>query len=74
MCSAKREGIAKAKAVGKYKGRAGTAMAKTGEVEKLLTAGVNPTEVTRKLGIAGAASTGDERAQDQALASVSPAS
>ena len=36
---------------GKYKGPARTAMAKAGEVEKLLAARVNPTEVTRKLGI-----------------------
>jgi DNA invertase Pin-like site-specific DNA recombinase len=51
MLERQREGIAKAKAEGKYKGRAGTAMAKAGEVEKLLAAGVNPTEVARKLGI-----------------------
>jgi DNA invertase Pin-like site-specific DNA recombinase len=46
-----REGIAKATAEGKYKGRARTAMAKAGEVEKLLAVGLNPTEVARKLGI-----------------------
>ena len=51
MLERQREGIAKAKAEGKYKGRARTAMAKAGEVEKLLAAGVNPTEVARKLGI-----------------------
>ena len=51
MLERQREGIAKAKAEGKYKGRAKTAMAKAGEVEKLLAAGVNPTEVARKLGI-----------------------
>ena len=43
-----REGIARA---GKYKGRAKTAMAKAGEVAKLLSAGVGPAEVARKLGI-----------------------
>ena len=42
-----RERIAKAKAKGKYKGRARTAMAKAGEVEKLLATGVNPTELAR---------------------------
>jgi DNA invertase Pin-like site-specific DNA recombinase len=46
-----REGIAKAKAEGKYKGRARTAMARAGEVEKLLAVGLNSTEVARKLGI-----------------------
>jgi DNA invertase Pin-like site-specific DNA recombinase len=51
MLERQREGIAKAKAEGKYKGPARTAMAKAGEVEKLLAAGVNPTEVARKLGI-----------------------
>ena len=51
MLERQREGIAKAKAEGKYRGRARTAMAKAGEVEKLLAAGVNPTEVARKLGI-----------------------
>jgi DNA invertase Pin-like site-specific DNA recombinase len=51
MLERQREGIAKAKAQGKYKGRARTAMAKAGEVEALLAKGVNPTEVARKLGI-----------------------
>lgn len=51
MLERQREGIAKAKAEGKYKGRARTAMAKAGEVEKLLASGVNPTEVARKLKI-----------------------
>jgi DNA invertase Pin-like site-specific DNA recombinase len=39
------------KALGKYKGRARTVMAKAGEVEKLLANGVRPTDVARKLGI-----------------------
>ena len=51
MLERQREGIARAKAEGKYKGRAKTAMAKAGEVETLLAAGVTPTEVARKLGI-----------------------
>jgi DNA invertase Pin-like site-specific DNA recombinase len=51
MLERQREGIAKAKAEGKYKGRARTAMAKAGEVEALLAEGVNPTEVARRLGI-----------------------
>ena len=51
MLERQREGIARAKAEGKYKGRARTAMAKAGEVEKLLAAGAGPDEVARKLGI-----------------------
>jgi DNA invertase Pin-like site-specific DNA recombinase len=51
MLERQREGIAKAKAEGKYKGRAKTAMAKANEVEALLAEGVNPTDVARKLGI-----------------------
>jgi DNA invertase Pin-like site-specific DNA recombinase len=51
MLERQREGIQKAKAMGKYKGRAPTARAKAGEVEKLLTAGVGPAEIARKLGI-----------------------
>ena len=51
MLERQREGVAKAKAAGKYKGRARTAMAKADEVKKLLAAGVTPTEVARKLGI-----------------------
>jgi DNA invertase Pin-like site-specific DNA recombinase len=51
MLERQREGIARAKAEGKYRGRAKTAMAKAGEVERLLAAGVSPTEVARKFGI-----------------------
>jgi DNA invertase Pin-like site-specific DNA recombinase len=51
MLERQREGIAKAKAEGKYKGRAPTAMAKAGEVEAMLAAGANPTDVARQLGI-----------------------
>ncbi len=51
MLERQREGIAKAKAAGKYRGRARTAMAKAGEVEAMLAAGINPSDVARKLGI-----------------------
>jgi DNA invertase Pin-like site-specific DNA recombinase len=51
MLERQREGIAKAKAEEKYKGRAKTAMAKAGEVETMLAAGVSPTQVACKLGI-----------------------
>ncbi len=43
------EGIAKAKADGKYKGRVPTAMRQAGEVAKLKAAGVTPTEIARRL-------------------------
>jgi DNA invertase Pin-like site-specific DNA recombinase len=51
MLERQREGIAKARADGKYKGRKPTAQAKSAEVEALLKAGVSPTEVARRLGI-----------------------
>jgi DNA invertase Pin-like site-specific DNA recombinase len=51
MFERQREGVAKAKAEGKYKGRAPTARAKAGEVKALLEAGKNPTEVARELKI-----------------------
>jgi DNA invertase Pin-like site-specific DNA recombinase len=51
MLERQREGIAKAKAEGKYKGRAKTAMAKAGDVETMLAAGVSPTEVAKRLKI-----------------------
>jgi DNA invertase Pin-like site-specific DNA recombinase len=45
------EGIAKAKADGKYKGRKPTARARTDEVKKLRAEGRRPTEIARDLGI-----------------------
>jgi DNA invertase Pin-like site-specific DNA recombinase len=51
MLERQREGVAKAKAAGKYRGRAATAMAKAGEVEAALRAGVAPSEVARRLSI-----------------------
>lgn len=51
MLERQREGIAKAKREGKYKGRKPTARAKSAEVLNLLTAGVKPTDVARQLGI-----------------------
>jgi DNA invertase Pin-like site-specific DNA recombinase len=51
MLERQREGIAKAKSQGKYKGRKPTARAKAEEVQVLLEAGVTPTEVARKLGV-----------------------
>ncbi len=51
MLERQREGIAKAKAEGKYKGRAPTAMAKADEALTLLKGGMGATEVARQLGI-----------------------
>lgn len=51
MLERQREGIAKAKAAGKYKGRAPTARAKAGEVLRLHREGVGGTEIARRVGI-----------------------
>lgn len=51
MLERQREGIAKAKAAGKYKGRKATARAKTDEVLKLHNEGVGGTEIASRLGI-----------------------
>jgi len=51
MLERQREGIAKAKAEGKYRGRAKTAKAKSTDVEAMLTAGDAPTQIAKKLGI-----------------------
>ena len=49
MLERQREGITKAKADGRYKGRAPTAMRQADEVRKLRGAGVTPTEIARRL-------------------------
>jgi DNA invertase Pin-like site-specific DNA recombinase len=51
MLERQREGIAKAKGEGKYKGRAPTARAKGDDVLKLAAAGVGAAEIGRRLGI-----------------------
>jgi len=51
MLERQREGIAKAKAAGKYKGRKPTALAKATEVKALRDEGVGGTEIARRLGI-----------------------
>jgi len=51
MLERQREGVARAKAEGKYKGRKPTARAKAGEVATLVAEGVRPTEIARRLGI-----------------------
>lgn len=51
MLERQREGIAKAKAAGKYKGRKPTAKAKAKEVLELHAEGVGGTEIAKMLGI-----------------------
>jgi DNA invertase Pin-like site-specific DNA recombinase len=51
MLERQREGIAKAKAEKKYKGRKPTARAKTDEVKALHGQGIGPTEIAKRLGI-----------------------
>ncbi|TIL95152.1 MAG: recombinase family protein [Mesorhizobium sp.] len=51
MLERQREGIAKAKADGKYKGRSPTARAKRADVVELRAAGVGPMEIARRLNI-----------------------
>jgi len=51
MLERQREGIAKAKAEGKYMGRKPTAQAKAQEVQALQAEGVGATEIAKRLGI-----------------------
>jgi DNA invertase Pin-like site-specific DNA recombinase len=51
MLERQREGIAKAKGEGKYKGRAPTAQAKAAEARALRTEGVGATEIAKRLRI-----------------------
>jgi len=54
MLTRQREGIAKAKAEGRYKGRATTARAKSGDVVRLAREGVGAAEIAGKVGISRA--------------------
>ena len=51
MLERQREGVARAKAEGKYKGRKPTARARAAEVKALMADGVRPVEIARRLGI-----------------------
>lgn len=51
MLERQREGIAKARAAGKYKGRKPTARAKADEVKALKAQGVGPTAIAKQMGI-----------------------
>ena len=54
MLERQREGIAKAKAAGKYRGRKTTAQAKSEDARALAAEGVRPTEIAARLGISRA--------------------
>lgn len=54
MLERQREGIAKAKAEGKYKGRAATARAKIDDIRKLDAGGFGATEISNQLGVSRA--------------------
>jgi DNA invertase Pin-like site-specific DNA recombinase len=54
MLERQREGIAKAKAKGRYKGRQPTAEAKADQVRQLHAQGVRPVDIARQLGISRA--------------------
>jgi len=51
MLERQKEGIAKAKGDGKYKGRKPTARAKADEVHALVAEGIGPVEIAKRLGI-----------------------
>jgi DNA invertase Pin-like site-specific DNA recombinase len=51
MLERQREGIAKAKRDGRYKGRVPTARRQTTEIARLKAEGVRPSEIAIKLGI-----------------------
>jgi DNA invertase Pin-like site-specific DNA recombinase len=51
MLERQREGIAKAKSLGKYRGRKPTARARAAEIVALKANGVRPVDIARKLGI-----------------------
>lgn len=51
MLERQREGIAKAKGEGRYKGRKPTAQAQAAEIERLHREGVKPTEIAKRLKI-----------------------
>jgi DNA invertase Pin-like site-specific DNA recombinase len=51
MLERQREGIQKAKSEGRYRGRKATARARSVEVTALISEGVGPTDIARRLGI-----------------------
>jgi DNA invertase Pin-like site-specific DNA recombinase len=71
MLERQREGIAKAKSLGRYKGRVPTVRRKADEIIRLKEEGVRPSEIASRLGI-GRASVyrvlGEQRDRDQRMA------
>ena len=51
MLERQREGIAQAKAEGRYAGRKPTQRAKRGEIQALMADGIGPAEISRRLGM-----------------------
>jgi DNA invertase Pin-like site-specific DNA recombinase len=51
MLERQREGIAKAKADGRYKGRKATAVAKSDEIKKLTNEGMKPLQIAKELSV-----------------------
>jgi DNA invertase Pin-like site-specific DNA recombinase len=51
MLERQREGVARAKAEGKYKGRKPTVRARAAEIATLKANGVRPVDIARRLGI-----------------------
>jgi DNA invertase Pin-like site-specific DNA recombinase len=51
MLERQREGIAKAKSEGKYRGRAPTAMSQADTIRAMKAEGIRPAEIARRLGI-----------------------
>jgi DNA invertase Pin-like site-specific DNA recombinase len=51
MLERQREGIARAKKQGRYKGRAPTAQRQAAEIARLKDAGIRPSEIAIRLGI-----------------------
>ena len=72
MLERQREGVAKAKAQGRYKGRVPTVRRQAAEIIRLKEAGVRPSEIASKLGIGRASVTyrvlGTQTASDQMAA------
>lgn len=54
MLTRQREGIEKAKAAGRYRGRAPTARAKLGQMRELRVAGLSPTRIAERLSVSRA--------------------
>jgi DNA invertase Pin-like site-specific DNA recombinase len=67
MLERQREGVAKAKVEGKYKGRAPTARAKAPEVRRLYGESIGPTEIAKRLRISRASVLGATDANGRPL-------